>query len=237
MLLSVVLFSGLVSACQADVAHAPSSNDLAPTADAGSLGPDAAAVEQEAVVEPDATAQEDEATRAADAEEEDTPGAESAGQAPEGSDEMKLTSTAFGEGELIPKLYSCDGDDISPPLEWSGAPRGTKSFALIVDDPDAPMGTWVHWVLYDLPPDQSALPQGVDKTDLPLQGGVHGSNSWKRNDYGGPCPPGGTHRYYFKLYALDEVLGLGAGATADEVSSAMQGHILAEAQLMGRYGR
>jgi hypothetical protein len=127
--------------------------------------------------------------------------------------------------------YTCDGQDISPPLEWSGTPEGTQSLVLISDDPDAPVGTWVHWVLFDLPADTNSLPEGAQ--DL----GTDGNNSWRRPGYGGPCPPSGTHRYFFKLYALDTALNLEAGASKEQVEKAMQGHILAQGELMGKYER
>ena len=149
---------------------------------------------------------------------------------------MKLTSSAFTEGSMIPRKYTCDGEDVSPPLAWAEVPAGIKSLALICDDPDAPVGTWVHWVLFNLPPTLTGLPEGVPAEKSP-QGGVHGTNSWRRIGYGGPCPPGGTHRYFFKLYALDTQLNLGNNATAKDVQAAIKGHVLAEAQLMGRYKR
>jgi Raf kinase inhibitor-like YbhB/YbcL family protein len=145
--------------------------------------------------------------------------------------ELTITSPAFTEGEPIPVKFSCDGDDVSPELVWDGVPEGTASLALIMDDPDAPVGTWVHWVLFNLPPDNTGLPEGV--TGL----GVDGLNSWGTTGYGGPCPPGGTHRYFFKLYALDTTLELDAGATKDALEGAMEGHILAQAELMGTYTR
>jgi Raf kinase inhibitor-like YbhB/YbcL family protein len=144
---------------------------------------------------------------------------------------FQITSAAFEEGATIPMKYTCDGQDISPPLEWSGTPEGTRSLVLISDDPDAPVGTWVHWVLFDLPADTNSLPEGAQ--DL----GTDGNNSWRRPGYGGPCPPSGTHRYFFKLYALDTVLNLEAGASKEEVEKAMQGHILAQGELMGKYER
>jgi len=150
---------------------------------------------------------------------------------------MKLTSSAFAEGAMIPAKYSCDGQDISPPLAWTDLPDGAKSLALICDDPDAPVGTWVHWVAFNLPPDLTGLPEGVPAEKTPKAGGVQGTNSWRRIGYGGPCPPSGTHRYFFKLYALDNVLSLASNATAKDVQAALQGHVLAEAQLMGRYKR
>jgi len=151
---------------------------------------------------------------------------------------LQVTSSAFEEGGTIPRQYTCDGPDDSPPLAWSGDPAGTQSLALISDDPDAPVGTWVHWVIYDIPPDLTALPEGVAKTDTVEGIGVQGTNDFRRVGYGGPCPPPGKpHRYYFKLYALDTTLGLGPGATKKDVEQAMQGHILAQGQLMGKYGR
>ena len=146
-----------------------------------------------------------------------------------------LTSSAFAEGEPIPVRYTCQGEDVSPPLAWQNAPAATQSFALIVDDPDAPGRTWVHWIVYNLPAETHALPEGVT-ADTALPGNAtQGRNSWGRNDYGGPCPPSGTHRYFFKLYALDGTLDLPAGASKEDVLRAMEGHILAEAQLMGTY--
>jgi len=148
---------------------------------------------------------------------------------------MTITSTAFDEGGPIPVKYSCKGSDISPPLQWSGAPEGTVAFTLICDDPDAPIGTWVHWVYFDIPSSVNSLPEAFPAGANPPAGGIQGKNSWRRNDYGGPCPPGGTHRYFFKLYALNTVLGLDAGANKAKVEKAMTGHILAEAQLMGTF--
>jgi Raf kinase inhibitor-like YbhB/YbcL family protein len=150
---------------------------------------------------------------------------------------IKVTSTAFKDGEIIPKQYTCDGNDISPPLTWSGAPQETKSIALICDDPDAPMGTWVHWVLFNLPPASNALPAEVSSARVLDNGAKHGKNDFRRFGYGGPCPPGGTHRYYFKVYALDSVLDLDPGITKADLVKAMQGHIIAEGRLMGRYKR
>jgi hypothetical protein len=150
---------------------------------------------------------------------------------------MKLTSSAFHEGQPIPRKYTCDGDDISPPLSWTGVPEGAASLVLISDDPDAPGGTWDHWVLHDLAPGLDGLPEAVPATGDVPGGGVHGRNGWGRSDYGGPCPPGGTHRYFFKLFALDTKLGIGPGKSKAEVTAAMEGHVLAEAQLMGTYSR
>ncbi len=150
-----------------------------------------------------------------------------------------LTSTAFTDGTAIPAKYTCDEADVSPPLAWSGAPAGTVSFALIVDDPDAPAGTWVHWVLYNLPATTAELPENVAKVEtLDLGGARQGRNDFQRPGYGGPCPPPGpAHRYFFKLYALDAPLRLKAGATKQDVEAAMKGHILATAQLVGTYAR
>ncbi len=150
---------------------------------------------------------------------------------------MEIKSSAFGSGEMIPAKYTCDGADFSPPLDWSGSPAGTKSFALVCDDPDAPMGTWVHWVIFDIPPSATMLAEGITREkDLP-GGGTQGINDFRKIGYGGPCPPGGTHRYFFKLYALDTMLGLKPGITKDQLLKALRGHILAEAQLMGTYRR
>ena len=150
---------------------------------------------------------------------------------------LEISSTAFSEGEMIPTRYTCDGPDVSPDLSWSGVPETAKSLALICDDPDAPMGTWVHWVLFNIPSSASGLPAEIP-SDAALENGArHGNNDFGRLGYGGPCPPGGTHRYYFKLYALDVELNLDSGVTKDQLLEAMQGHILAEAQLMGKYKR
>lgn len=150
---------------------------------------------------------------------------------------LHLSSPAFKAGEAIPRVHSCDGKDLSPPLEWGGAPDRTVSFALICDDPDAPAGTWVHWIIFNLPAKTSSLPQGVPIRASVAGGGQQGINDFKKAGYGGPCPPGGTHRYYFKLYALDAELILGTSTTKAQLLKAMEGHILAEAQLMGRYAR
>ena len=151
---------------------------------------------------------------------------------------FKLTSSAFVHGDTIPKQFTCDGTDISPALEWSGAPANTKSFSLVADDPDAPVGTWVHWVLYDLPPETKQLGEGVSKDEQLPSGAHQGRNDFRRIGYGGPCPPpGAAHRYFFKLYALDAKLNLKSGASKADVEKAMSGHILAQASLMGRYKR
>ena len=151
---------------------------------------------------------------------------------------IQLTSSAFAEGAPIPEKYTCDGEDISPLLKWSNAPKGTKSLALICDDPDAPIGTWVHWVLYDIPPAVTELPEGVPTTEALPSGAKQGINDFKRLGYGGPCPPrGSAHRYFFTLYALDTELQLEPGATKKDLVRAMEGHILAEGRLMGTYKR
>ncbi len=154
--------------------------------------------------------------------------------------DMHIESTAFEHEGEIPAVYTCDGRDISPALRFSGVPGEAKSLVLIVDDPDAPdpaapKMTWVHWVLYNLPADADGLPEDVG-TDLPA-GTVEGRNDWKRTGYGGPCPPVGRHRYFFKLYALDIVLADLGAATKAEVEAAMRGHVIAKAELMGTYRR
>jgi Raf kinase inhibitor-like YbhB/YbcL family protein len=155
----------------------------------------------------------------------------------QGATTMQLTSPAFQPGGQIPRENTCDGADTSPALSWTGAPENTKSFALICDDPDAPRGTWVHWVMFNLAPQTHELPAGVSSDRAP-GGAVQGRNDFKNQGYGSPCPPPGKpHRYFFKLYALDTDLNLRAGATKSDVESAIKGHILADAQLMGAYGR
>lgn len=159
---------------------------------------------------------------------------------PEGESPMalKLTSPAFETGGTIPKKFTCDGPDVSPALKWSDPPSGTQSFAVIMDDPDAPMGTWVHWVLYDLPADARELPEGVPKQSELSSGARQGRNDFPHVGYGGPCPPRGpAHRYFFKLYALDGKTGLKAGATKADLEKAMKGHVLGQGELMGRYKR
>lgn len=149
-----------------------------------------------------------------------------------------LKSSAFQEGGTIPSQFTCDGKDMSPELTWSGAPKGTKSFALICDDPDAPVGTWVHWVIFGISPETMNLPKGVPNTRELPDGSRQGINDFHRIGYGGPCPPKGpAHRYFFKLYALDTKLGLNAGATKQQLLDAMRDHILDETKLMGRYKR
>ncbi len=152
---------------------------------------------------------------------------------------LDLKSDAFISGQSIPAKYSCIGKNVSPALAWSDPPAGTQSFALIVDDPDAPMGTWVHWVLFNIPADRRSLAE-----DLPVTGKnvgpdaiYFGKNSSGNSRYDGPCPPSGTHRYYFKLYALDTLVDLLPGATKEELVKAMQGHILAQGELMGTFSK
>ncbi|MFZ1081631.1 MAG: YbhB/YbcL family Raf kinase inhibitor-like protein [Candidatus Kryptoniota bacterium] len=148
-----------------------------------------------------------------------------------------IRSTAFNEGEMIPSNYTCDGQDFSPPLEWQSAPSNARSLALIADDPDAPMGTWVHWVIFNMPPATAGLPENIPAKESVSNGALQGKNDFRNYGYGGPCPPGGTHRYYFKLYALDTMLKLSPGITKAELLSAMEGHIMAQAEMMGRYSR
>ena len=150
---------------------------------------------------------------------------------------IKLTSTAFIEGEMIPRKYTCDGPDISPQLDLGEIPAKAQSIALICDDPDAPAGTWVHWVLYDWPVGEKAIPQGIPGEKNLANGAKQGINDFRRIGYGGPCPPGGTHRYFFKIYALDIRLNLVPGLTKAKLLEAIKGHILAEGQLMGKYKR
>jgi hypothetical protein len=151
---------------------------------------------------------------------------------------VNLTSPAFAEGGSIPVRYTCEGENVSPPLNWTPPPSGTASLALIADDPDAPSGTWVHWVLYNLPGDADGQSEGVKAAPTLANGAAQGNNSSNTLGYRGPCPPpGSAHRYFFKLYALDAKLDLAAGATKAGLLKAMNGHILAEGQLMGTYQR
>ncbi len=152
---------------------------------------------------------------------------------------MQLMSASFEQGQTIPSKYSCEGTDISPELHWENAPEGTQSLALITDDPDAPAGTWVHWVLYNIPADATSLPENQPKTETLESGIRQGRNNFLKTGYGGPCPPRGhgPHRYFFKLYALDTVLNLKQGASKVDLEQAMKGHVLAKAELMGRFER
>lgn len=150
---------------------------------------------------------------------------------------LELRSTAFEDGGEIPTRYTCEGEDVSPPLRWSGVPEATRSFALVVDDPDAPRGTWVHWVVADLPESVRELPEGAASSGLPGSGRM-GRNDWGRAAYGGPCPPSGRHRYVHTLYALDTVLpGRGEAPTKEELLRAIEGHVLDEARLVATYAR
>ena len=147
-------------------------------------------------------------------------------------DTLKLSSTAFSNNGMIPEKYTCDGDDVAPPLAIEGVPEKARSLALVVDDPDAPSGTWVHWVVWNIDPKTAAIAEGT----VP-QGARQGMNDFRRLDYGGPCPPSGTHRYFFKLYALDALLDLEKGATKAALERSMKGHLLAQAEIIGRYKR
>jgi Raf kinase inhibitor-like YbhB/YbcL family protein len=153
---------------------------------------------------------------------------------------FKLESPVFSDGSMIPEKYSCDGEDISPVVEWKNVPPGTQSLALIMDDPDAPAGIWVHWVIYDISPSSNRLPENVSKKDKELSstlsGALQGTNSWGKTGYGGPCPPRGVHRYYFKLYALDTLLKQ-ENLNKEKLLGAMKNHVLAQTELMGKYQR
>jgi Raf kinase inhibitor-like YbhB/YbcL family protein len=151
---------------------------------------------------------------------------------------LELKSAAFSQGGDIPKQHTCDGADASPPLEWSAVPAGTKTLALVCEDPDAPSGLWVHWVLWGIAPTTGALPEGVKPTATLTDGGRQGRNSFGKLGHSGPCPPRGKpHRYFYRLYALDAAPNLEPGATRQQLLDAIRGHILAQAELMGRYGR
>ena len=151
--------------------------------------------------------------------------------------EIEITSEAFEDDGLIPAKYTCDGADVSPPLQWDGIGEDAKSIALICDDPDAPMGTFVHWVLFNLPADEKGLAENVPPDKTLANGAKQGRSDFGRIGYGGPCPPSGTHRYFFKIYALDTKLDLSAGASKSQLVKAMEGHILGEGQLLGKYKR
>jgi len=150
---------------------------------------------------------------------------------------MEIMSAAFEDGGEIPEKYTCDSEDVSPPLEWTEVPEDTKTLALICDDPDAPMGTWVHWVVFDIPGDTAKLPERIPPERKLENGAIQGMNDFNKIGYGGPCPPSGTHRYFFKIYALDTKLDLPSGATKNHVMLSMEGHVLDEAHLMGTYHR
>jgi hypothetical protein len=149
---------------------------------------------------------------------------------------IQISSPAFADGAAIPKKYTCEGEDVSPPLKWGPTPEGTKSFALISEDPDAPSGTWVHWVIYDIPGEVNELSENIAKSEVVLNGVKQGLNDFEKIGYGGPCPPAGkTHRYFFKIYALDSYVNLKSGARKEQLIKAIQSHILAEGQLIGTY--
>lgn len=150
---------------------------------------------------------------------------------------LTLESSEFKQGEEIPGKYTCDGENISPPLQWSGVPEKTRSFALIFDDPDAPSKTWVHWVMYDIPVEKRVLGEHITTTAILKTGALHGLNDFKKYGYEGPCPPSGTHRYFMKLYALDKMLKAKPGLTKQQLLDAMEGHVLEKAELMGTYRR
>ena len=151
--------------------------------------------------------------------------------------EMKLTSSAFKDGGMIPLKHTCDGQDVSPALEWSSVPEGTQSIAVICDDPDAPGGTFVHWVLYNLPAETQGLSQGASAGGTLPAGARHGINDFGETGYNGPSPPFGIHRYFFRVYALDTPVNLRPGAGKADLLQAMKGHLVAEGQLMGKYKR
>lgn len=150
---------------------------------------------------------------------------------------MYFFSPSFKNGETIPQKFTCDDADVSPKLVWSNLPEGTKSVSIICDDPDAPMGTWVHWVIYNIPATISELTENQPRNEKLSNGALQGRNSWGKIGYGGPCPPSGTHRYFFKLYALDTILELKPGATKEELIKSMQGHLLGQTELYGKYSR
>ncbi|MCL7453993.1 MAG: YbhB/YbcL family Raf kinase inhibitor-like protein [Anaerolineae bacterium] len=159
--------------------------------------------------------------------------------APQAAIEIAVESEAFNDGATIPVQYTCDGADISPPLTWSAPPSGTESLVLIVEDPDAPGDVWTHWVAFNIPPGTHSLPEAVSPDGAATEGvGIQGKNCWQKIGYGGPCPPEGSeHRYFFRVYALDTILEVDAGSGKKSVQRAMEGHILAQGELMGRYAR
>lgn len=163
----------------------------------------------------------------------DPPGKQSSDQ----KSEIKVTSVAFKEGQPIPRQYTCNGVNVSPPIEWSGVPKAAKTIAVVADDPDAPAGTWVHWVLYNLPAENIGLVENVPADETLKAGGFQGKNDFEKIGYGGPCPPSGTHHYFFKVYAVDAELPLKAGATKADLETALSGHVMTQGQLMGTYQR
>lgn len=151
---------------------------------------------------------------------------------------FRLTSPEFNDRGPMPRKYTCDGEDVSPPLQWSDAPKGTKSFALVCDDPDAPVMTWIHWVAYDIPGTRAGLSEDMPRKDRLTDGTKQGRNSWLKVGYGGPCPPRGKpHRYFFRVYALGALLDLAPGADRKALMVAMEGLVLAKAEIVGTYGR
>jgi Raf kinase inhibitor-like YbhB/YbcL family protein len=151
---------------------------------------------------------------------------------------MRIVSAAFEDQEFIPARHTCDGEDLSPSLSWEGVPEGTGSLALVVDDPDCPTGTWVHWMMYDIPPSMNGLGEGISTGPELGFGAKHGKNSWKRFGYGGPCPPAGKpHRYVFKLFALDTPLNIDPGAGAKLLMKVIEGHVIERAEIVGLYAR
>jgi hypothetical protein len=151
---------------------------------------------------------------------------------------FRLTSPEFNDRGPMPRKYTCDGEDVSPPLQWSDAPKGTKSYALVCDDPDAPVMTWIHWVAYDIPGASAGLSEDMPRKNLLTDGTKQGRNSWLKVGYGGPCPPRGKpHRYFFRLYALDSILDLAPGADRKTLMVATEGLVLAKAEIVGTYGR
>ncbi|MCM8761193.1 MAG: YbhB/YbcL family Raf kinase inhibitor-like protein [Candidatus Omnitrophica bacterium] len=150
---------------------------------------------------------------------------------------IKVTSASFKDGQMMPERYAYDKENLSPPIEWSDLPSGTKSVALICDDPDAPSGTWVHWVIFNIPPADGGLPEGVPQTEILDNGAIQGINDFKKIGYDGPYPPYGVHRYVFAVYAIDTTLDLEAGSTKQDLLSAINGHILGSGKLTGRYKR
>ena len=150
---------------------------------------------------------------------------------------IEIASRAFKYGQAIPPKYTCDGEDISPPIEWGSLPPGTVTLTLIADDPDAPRGTWVHWLIYNIPSEDRWLPENIPHDRVSPDGCIQGINDFQRIGYGGPCQPGGTHRYFFRFYALDTRFDLPPGATKDQLLDAMEGHIIGTGELMGTYTR
>jgi Raf kinase inhibitor-like YbhB/YbcL family protein len=151
--------------------------------------------------------------------------------------DIRITSPAFEDGGEIPRKYTCDDLDMSPPIEWTDVPEGTKTIAIVCDDPDAPMNTWIHWVIFNIPGDETRLPENVPPEKELANGAKQGMNDFHKVGYGGPCPPSGMHRYFFKIYALDTALDLPAGISKSHLMIAMEGHVLSQSHLMGTYSR